>query len=170
MERLWQYAGRHRRRIYWGIAMLLFTNLCTQTMPLIMRAAIDGIELGETTDYLRLIALALVLVAAASAVFRTLSRKHLFFAARDVEMDLRSDYYRHLTSLDGGYFETTPSGELMSRATNDLPQVRLYLGPGLLNAVNTTVAYVTTIPLMLMISPKLTFVILMVYPPSLWLM
>ena len=151
MERLWQYAGRHRRRIYWGIAMLLFTNLCTQTMPLIMRAAIDGIELGETTDYLRLIALALVLVAAASAVFRTLSRKHLFFAARDVEMDLRSDYYRHLTSLDGGYFETTPSGELMSRATNDLPQVRLYLGPGLLNAVNTTVAYVTTIPLMLMI-------------------
>ena len=54
MERLWQYAGRHRRRIYWGIAMLLFTNLCTQTMPLIMRAAIDGIELGETTDYLRL--------------------------------------------------------------------------------------------------------------------
>ena len=41
----------------------------TQTMPLIMRAAIDGIELGETTDYLRLIALALVLVAAASAVF-----------------------------------------------------------------------------------------------------
>ena len=98
----------------------------------------------------------LVLVAAASAVFRTLSRKHLFFAARDVEMDLRSDYYRHLTSLDGGYFETTPSGELMSRATNDLPQVRLYLGPGLLNAVNTTVAYVTTITLMLMISQKLT--------------
>ncbi len=170
MERLWKYAGRHRRQILWGIAMLLLTNICTQTLPLIMRAAIDGIEFGETTDYLRAIATALVLVAVASAVFRTLSRKHLFYAARDVEMDLRSDYYRHLTSLDGGYFDTTPSGELMSRATNDLPQVRLYLGPGLLNAVNTTVAYVTTIPLMLMISPKLTFVILAVYPPSLWLL
>ena len=170
MYRLWKYAQRHTGRIGWGILMLLFTNVVTQALPQLMRFAIDGINEGASVDYLRELALYMVVLAIAGAVFRTLSRINIFFSARDVEMDLRKDFYVHLTRQDASFFQDHPTGDLMSRATNDLGQVRLLVGPGILNVVNTTMGYAVAIPLMWMISAKLTIIILTVYPPALLLM
>ena len=98
--------------------------------------------------------------------FRTLSRKHLFFAARDVDgpQAIITDISPR---FDGGYLNDS-SGELMSEATNDLPQVRLYLDRAL-NAVNTTwLRYDDTADADDLTKAHLCY--LMVYPPSLWLM
>lgn len=139
-------------------------------IPQLFRFAIDGITTGAALADLRGIALTIVLVALGGAAFRSLSRIHLFFAARDAEKDLRCAYYEHLSTQPPSFFENHPVGDLMSRATNDLTQVRLMLGPGVLNVVNTSIAYAIAIPLMASISWTLTLLTLAVYPPSLFLM
>ncbi|MEE2961374.1 MAG: ABC transporter ATP-binding protein [Myxococcota bacterium] len=170
MERLWHYARLHKRQTTWGILMLLCTNLCAQLIPQLTRWAIDAIESGDSYIVLREIAGLLALTALGSCCFRALSRVHIFFAAREVEMRLRSDYFKHIATMDPQFFQEHSIGDLMSRATNDLGQLRLLLGPGILNIVNTTLAYAVAIPLMWVISSKLTLAILTTYLPALLLM
>ena len=152
--------------------MLLLTNATTMAIPQLFRRAIDDIKHGADIGDLRWVAGPwLVAVALAGMVFRTLSRLHILYAARDVELDsalrlLRPSY----ASLEPGFFETHPTGDLMSRTTNDLTQVRLMLGPGVLNTVNTIIAYATALPLMVAISWKLTLITFAVYPPAMMLM
>ncbi|MEE8408749.1 MAG: ABC transporter ATP-binding protein [Myxococcota bacterium] len=166
MNRLWNYTRRYRGRMIWGCMMLLLTNAATMVIPQLFRFAIDGISAGESAEQLRSIALTLAIIAGGGAVFRILSRINIFYVGRDVELDLRLDFYRHLTKLSPAFYQTHPTGDLMSRATNDLTQVRLLLGPGMLNFVNTAIAYSTAIPFMLFISPKLTLLAMTVYPPA----
>ena len=170
MNRLLQHARRHAKRWVWGCLMLLLTNATTMAVPQLFRFAVDGIRENAPVEVLHQIALTLVLVAVAGMLFRTLSRIHILYAARDVELDLRCTFYAHLTTLEPAFYQTHPTGDLMSRATNDLTQVRLMLGPGLLNMVNTVVAYATALPLMCMISVKLTLISFAVYPPAILLM
>ncbi len=150
--------------------MLLLTNATTMAIPQLFRRAVDDIKHGADISDLRWVAGWLVVVALAGMVFRTLSRLHILYAARDVELDLRCGYFAHLTHLEPGFFETHPTGDLMSRTTNDLAQVRLMLGPGVLNTVNTVIAYATALPLMVNISWKLTLITFAVYPPAMLLM
>jgi ATP-binding cassette subfamily B protein len=153
-----------------GFAMLLLTNAATMAIPQLFRLAIDGLRAHETAENLRSIAWTMVAVALLGAIFRTLSRVHILYAARDVELGLRAQFYAHLTHLDEDFYQAYPTGDLMSRATNDLTQVRLMLGPGILNLVNTAVAYGAAIPLMAAIDLKLTCIAFVVYPPALYLM
>ena len=170
MTRLWFYARQHWRRFGWGILMLLLTNAAALALPQLTRFAIDGIINGESVDSIKQIAWTMVVVAIAGASFRTLSRIHIFFAARDVELELRTSFYSFLTTLEPAFYQKNSTGDLMSRATNDLTQVRLLFGPGFLNIVNTSIAYVSSIPLMVMISPQLTAIIFSIYPVALVVM
>ena len=170
MQRLWKYAYAYRFKWLWGIFMLLLTNASAMAIPQLFRFAIDGMKDGDSFTMLRDIALILILLALAGAFFRTLSRVYIFYSARDVELDLRCDYYRHLSHLEPGFYQTNTSGDLMSRATNDLGQVRLLLGPGLLNMTNTIIAYLVALPLMWNISPRLTVLCFLIFPPALFIM
>ncbi|MBI3178350.1 MAG: hypothetical protein HYZ27_01740, partial [Deltaproteobacteria bacterium] len=160
---------RYRGRWAWGILMLFGTNAAAMAIPQLFRFAVDGMHSAAPVSDLRDIALTLLVIALAGAVFRVQSRVHIFYAARDVEMDLRLDYYRHLTRFEPAYFHGHTVGDLMSRATNDIIQVRLLVGPGLLNVVNTVFAYATALAPMLLISPELTLWSLAAYPPAMWL-
>ena len=150
--------------------MLLLTNATVLTIPQLFRFAIDGMQSGAPAEHLRDIARILVLIAGAAAVFRVLSRVHLFFAGRDIEMDLRIEFYRHLTRQQPSFYRKHTTGDLLSRATADLTQVRMMLGPGVLNAINTVFAFLGAVPLMVLISPKLTLLSLACFPPALWVM
>ena len=170
MKRLWARVVGHWRRLVWGCILLLLTNATALTIPQLTRIAIDGLQASDSNDFLKEIAVVMVLVAVAGACFRTLSRINIFYTARDVEMELRCDFYDFLTTLEPSFYQRSSTGDLMSRATNDLTQVRLLLGPGLLNIVNTSIAYASAIPLMWMISSKLTLIIFSIYPVSLIMM
>lgn len=170
MARLRFYFRKYLRRFAWGFLMLALTNAAAMSIPQLFRMAVDGIEADAPTAELQRIALAMLGVAVAGALFRVLSRVHIFYAGRDVEQDIRDSLYQHLTQQPPAFFARHPTGDLMSRATYDLTQVRLLLGPGLLNLVNTAMIYLVAIPLMLVISPKLTAVSLGIYAPALFIM
>ncbi len=149
--------------------MLGLTNATAMALPQLFAFLIDGVTTGTDTGSLLTIAGLMLLLAAAGAVFRVLSRVHLLYSARNVEMDFRSDYYTVLSEHGPSFYADHPTGDLMSRATNDLTQVRLMVGPGLLNIVNSIIAFSIAVPFMLSTSVSLTAIALGILLPSLFL-
>ncbi len=77
-------------------------------------------------------------------------------ASRRVEQDLRKRLFRHLESLDSGYFTEFHTGDLMSRFTSDVDAVRMAIGPGIMYSVNTVFTLGLALTVMLMVSVSLT--------------
>jgi len=114
----------------------------------------------------RILALVAV-IATAQGVLRTLSRSIIFNVGRDIEYDLRNDLFAHLEKLPLAYYQQHRTGDLMSRLVNDVTAVRMLLGPGVLNFINTPVYYVYGLAIMLSIHPGLTLAALSAYPLAL---
>jgi ATP-binding cassette, subfamily B, multidrug efflux pump len=108
----------------------------------------------------------LVLLATAILAFvvRVLSRLFIFNAGRAAEYELRAEILRHLHQLGAAYFRKTSTGDIMSRSTNDLLQVRLLLGFGVLNLANVTLAFASSIDVMRRVSWRLTGIALLMLP------
>ena len=85
-------------------------------------------------------------------------------ASRDMEYDIRNDFFRHLQPLPLGYYQARRTGDLMSRATNDLSAVRMMIGPAVMYAVTTGFLFVVAIALMLSINVRLTLIALIPLP------
>ncbi len=160
---LFAYVRPYAVRLSVGILFLLATNAAEKAIPWLLQHALDALTHARFT-VVRDFALGVVGLAAISWVVRTLSRVWIFNVGRDVEYDLRNEVLERIHLLGSSFFRRMPTGEIMSRATNDLTQVRLLVGFAGLNVVNSTVAFVSAIALMLAISPQLTMYALMPYP------
>src|SRR5262249_34737562 len=106
-------------------------------------------------------------VAVVQAVVRTGSRAIIFNVGRDIEFDLRNDLFAHLERLPLAFYQEWRTGDLMSRLVNDVGAVRMLLGPGILNFINTPVYYVYGLSIMLSLDASLTVAALAVYPVAL---
>lgn len=158
-----RYLKPYRPQIAGGVALLLVTNALDKTVPLLLRDGIDAFHEGQW-ESAKKFALIVLAVAATMWIVRTASRVLIFNAGRDVEFDLRNQFLAHLHKLGPRFFRRFPTGDIMSRATNDLNQVRALVGFGVLQSINTVFAYVVGLPLMISISPELTLWALTPYP------
>jgi ATP-binding cassette, subfamily B, multidrug efflux pump len=111
----------------------------------------------------------MILFSVLHASLRFLSRRSLFVAAREVEQEMRRRLFSHVIRLPMRFFHATPTGDVMSRLTNDLSAVWLFLGPGLLTLVGTVISWLLAIAFMLRISPMLTGVSLLLAPAVVYL-
>ena len=164
MIRLLGYLRRYRLRYAVGGACLLLTASLAMTVPYLLKRAIDAIEQGDTFSLVATIAAVIAVVAIVQAIVRTLSRALMFNVGRDVERDLRNDLFAHLLSLPVSYYQTRQTGDLMSRLINDVTAIRLLLGVGMLNLVNTPVYYAYGVTIMFALDPTLTIVALLPFP------
>jgi ATP-binding cassette subfamily B protein len=98
------------------------------------------------------------------AVVRYFSRTLVFNAAREIEYELRNDIFAHLEKLPQSFYFRWRTGDIMSRCVNDIAAVRLLLGVGLLNVVQTPIMYVAVIGAMLTTNAKLALLVLIPYP------
>lgn len=160
---LWGKVRRYRGRLGSGALLLLVTQAAEKAVPWLFRIGIDGLSARSEETVLGA-AGAVVALAAVAWFVRTASRIQIFNVGRDVEYDLRNELLGRLHALGPAYVGRRSTGELMSRATNDLAQVRLLVGFGAMNVVNSLLAFVSAIALMLAISPSLTLVSLLPYP------
>jgi ATP-binding cassette subfamily B multidrug efflux pump len=155
-------------RPYWrslaiGGVFLLLTNVVDKSIPWLLQHAIDAL-IAQDLTVVRNYALVVLVLAAVMWVVRVRSRIYVFNVGRDVEFDLRNEIIEKVHTLGPSFFRRMPTGEIMSRATNDLGQLRLLVGFGALNVVNSLMAYVGAIALMTAISPRLTLLALVPYP------
>ncbi len=128
------------------------------------RAAIDGMSAPDgRARIVRAIGWMLVF-AAFHGGFRYLARRGLLATARRVEIRLRRDIFSHVVRLPLSFFGKTPTGDVMSRLTNDVSAVWLFLGPGFLTLIGTVISYVLALAFMVRISVTLTLVSLALAP------
>jgi ATP-binding cassette subfamily B protein len=131
--------------------------------------AIDAATHGNSALASRLGA-ALIGVAVLSLGVRVLSRMAIFNAGRSAEYELRRALLHQLQRLGPAFYRRMPIGDIMSRATNDLAQVRMLLGFGLLNAMNVVFGLASALAVTLSISGKLTLATLVTLPPLILVM
>jgi len=103
-------------------------------------------------------------VALFKAIFQFWQRWILIGISRDVEYDLRNDLFRHLMRLSPRYYTEMPTGDLMSKLTNDLNAVRNLVGPGIMYSASTVTLGVATISVMLSLDWRLTLLALAPMP------
>jgi ATP-binding cassette subfamily B multidrug efflux pump len=161
---VWSYLLRYRGRIAAGVAMLLATNLLYVGVPVTMGMAVEALRQGQELDTVPRLAILMIGFAIATAITRILSRVWIFNAARAAEYDLRSDLFGHLLRLEPAYYRDHPTGDVMSRLTNDVQTVRAMWGAGVLNLVNTVFAFGSVLVMMLRIDPWLTLWAVLPYP------
>jgi ATP-binding cassette subfamily B protein len=145
---------------------LLVSSAFGLLVPWMIRKAVDAVSAGAATageDLVRAVAF-MVLFAFLHAAFRFLARRQLLVTARRVEEGVRRRIFSHVIRLPMSFFHATPTGDVMSRMTNDLSAVWLFLGPGLLTLVGTTVSWLMAVAFMLRISPSLTGVSMLLAP------
>lgn len=169
LHRLLAYLRPHRSKIWGGIAALFIVNLLGTYLPLLIGTAVD--ELQAKFDFQRVVFYALLLIGLASLMWliRMASRLWIFGAGRLVEFDLKQQLFEHLLRLEPNYFAENTPGDLISRATSDVDNIRRLVGFALLSAANTVFAYGMTLPVMLAIHPGLSLGAIAVYPAVLFI-
>lgn len=160
---LWQYVQPYRARLVQGFLLLLLTNGLDKTIPVFLKNAVDALVGGQLATVVHS-ALIVGALALGMGVFRTISRTRVFNVGRDVEYQLRADLLRHLHRLGPSFFQRMPTGETMSRAINDLSQIRAMVGFGVLNLINSSFAYAIALIYMLGMSPELTMWAVLPFP------
>ena len=164
MQRLWHYILRYRARYLRGILCLVATATMAMSIPLLLKQAVEVIEHGAPPEQLTYYVAVIIGIALVQGVVRSYSRFMIFNVGRDIEYDLRNDLFSHLQTLSLSYYQRQLTGDLMSRLVNDVTAVRMLLGIGILNALNTPLYYVYAVSAMVAIDPWLTLVSLSFYP------
>ena len=159
-----RYLRPHRKAVLLGALALVVVNVLSVSIPLLVRQVIDDLQDGfALRDLLHAAALIVVLATVMGGV-RLISRMLVFGVGRQVEADLKQQIFDHLLKQEPGWVQTTSSGEVISRATSDVENVRRLLGFAVLSLTNTALAYALTLPAMLAIDPWLSLAAVGLYP------
>ena len=164
-RRLLGYVGRYRGDFLAGFVCIVATTALTLAGPWVLRYAIDDLtRTGVTPAKLRFYAGAILALTMVGGVFRFLQRRIIIGASRDIEFDLRNDFFARLQLFEPAYFHRNRTGDLMSRATNDLNAVRMMIGPAFMYLSNTILTFVAVIVVMLSLNVRLTLLSLIPLP------
>jgi ATP-binding cassette subfamily B multidrug efflux pump len=163
-RRLLPYVLRHRRDLTLGLVMTVAATAIQLAGPWILKFAIDDLTRSVTSGKLLLYGTLTLGIAIFGGLFRYATRRVLMGASRDIEYEMRNDFFAHLQRLSLGYYQAHRTGDLMSRATNDLSAVRMMVGPAVMYASSTVILFVVAIALMLSINVKLTLIALLPLP------
>jgi ATP-binding cassette subfamily B protein len=143
--------------------MLIATNLFFLGVPEFLKRAVDELRLGNF-DAVPSSILLLTCFALATAVTRIFSRVWIFNAARSAEYDVRSELFAHLMTLSPAYYRDHPTGDVMSRLTNDVQTVRGMWGAGLVHLANSVASFATVLTYMLWLDPMVALMAILPYP------
>jgi ATP-binding cassette, subfamily B, multidrug efflux pump len=158
------YVLRYRRDFLIGLACVAVTTGVALVAPMVLRYAIDDLARGVTRAKLFEYGSLLLAIGLVGGLFRFLMRRVLIGASRHIEYDMRNDFYAHLEKLPLAYFQTHRTGDLMSRATNDLNAVRMMIGPSVMYSANTLLVFVVALAIMVSIDARLTLLSLIPLP------
>lgn len=163
-RRLLPYVLQYRRQFVTGLACVFITSAIQLLPPWVLKFAVDDLTTGVTREKLVRYAALIMAIALVGALFRFLMRRILIGASREIEYDIRNDFFARLQLLPLGYYQSRRTGDLMSRATNDLNAVRQMIGPAVMYSSNTILVFVVAIAVMLSIDVRLTLIALVPLP------
>lgn len=151
------YIKRYKKKIYQGFLLIVLSNGADSLYPLIIGAAIDDLTSGKQTHSMLTYALVGFGVVVLRGLFLFMTRQTLIVMSRDIENDLRYDFFSHLQTLSRTFYNTRSTGDIMAHATNDISNIRNFVGPGIMYSIQTFTRIVITLFILISISPSVTF-------------
>jgi ATP-binding cassette subfamily B protein len=154
-----------------GIVFTIISNYFGVRMPLYVKTTVDNLmgttSINSVNDALWLslrIGGIYILLSIGKGFFLFLMRQTIIVMSRLIEFDLKNEIYNHYQKLDLAFFKRNATGDLMNRISEDVSQVRMYLGPGIMYTINLIVLVAMIVTQMVKISPSLTFYVLLPLP------
>ena len=151
-----KYLAAHRRIFLTGLLCALLTDSLGMVFPLVIKFSVDSIGAARGSIILLWSVVLLIAVKLIQGFFRFLMRRILIGISRRIEYKIRADLFEHLQSLPVSFYQRSRIGDILSRSTNDLNEVRMLLGPAIMYSFQTVITVLLALPIMVYISLKLT--------------
>ncbi len=169
LYKLKKYFVRYKKKLLWGILFILLSNAGTVYIPLLTKDAINDLGTGVAVNTLVRYGLMIVGASVFAGVFRFLIRETIIVVSREIEYDLRGDFWSHIQRLPLRYFQNNSTGNIMAHTTNDINAVRSFLGPAVMYSIDTSVRLVIIVSIMFSLNFSLTLYSLLPLPLLSWI-
>lgn len=158
------FVKRYRRYFIFGTISLVAVDIINIFPPLIIKKAIDILSIKADITKIATISGLFILVSICQGVCRYLWRMNFIGTSFRCDYDLRMAFFEHIETLSQRFFQKYKTGDLMSRATNDIGAVRMAVGPGLLIGLDAILYFFVIPPIIIYLSPKLSFYTFLLMP------
>jgi ATP-binding cassette, subfamily B, multidrug efflux pump len=173
LQYLNKYFIKYKYRFFFGIIITIAAQIFSLFTPELIGNSIKTIEEFSKNNDLSLQTVKkelvnnvfLILATTIIAGFLTfLMRQTLIVMSRYIEFDLKNEVFNHYQKLEQSFYKQNRTGDLMSRISEDVGKVRMYVGPAVMYSLNTFIRFTVVIIYMYNISPKLTLYSLLPLP------
>ena len=166
-----KYFIKYKWRMLLGVLFIVCSNYFGVKMPLFVKDTVDELMGNQTiTSFDSAISLSLkigliyMLLSLGKGFFLFLTRQTIIITSRFIEFDLKNEIYDQYQKLNFNFYKKNNTGDLMNRISEDVSQVRMYLGPGIMYTINLAALFTMVITEMIAIDLKLTFFVLLPLP------
>lgn len=172
LKHLNKYFYKYRKKLIIGLFITILARIFSLFMPVFVGNMIDVLdrftknEIGADQTKSDLLLNILIVLGATllSGVFTYLMRQYIINVSRYIEFDLKNEVYQHYQKLSLNFYKQNRTGDLMSRISEDVGQVRMYAGPAIMYSIQTGVLFLSVLPLMIYKNPELTLYTLIPLP------
>src|SRR5512132_1818509 len=164
LRKLLRYFRPYKASLIVGIACIVAGVIFNVTIPVIVGNAFDANWKQVSWSNLTVAALKVLGASAMSGLFLFLQRRIIIGMSRNIEYDLRQDFYSHLVDQPLSFFHEHRTGDLMARATNDLAAVRQLAGPMIMYSLQTVFVVLLILPIMFALNWELTLLLFVTMP------
>lgn len=164
LSTLKKYFLKYKTKLVLGFIFILLSNAGTVYVPLLLKDAINALEQNITSELLLKYALLIVGTSLLAGVFRFLIRQTIIVVSREIEYDLRGDFWDHIQKLPLRYFQNNSTGNIMAHSTNDINSVRMFIGPAIMYSIDTGIRLIIVVAIMLSLDTWLTIYALLPLP------
>ena len=156
---LWRFFRRflrYRGTLLAGFLCIPLAQLADVGITVLIGDALDRARTADSAHYMPAVLALLALVAVIHSVFRFLQRWWIVVVSRRVEVDLKAELFDQLTTLDFSFHDRSRSGDVVSRVTSDVENLRMFLGPGMMYTAGAVVIVPISLALLFTINAPLT--------------
>ncbi len=159
-----KYFVRYKKKLFLGFIFILLSNAGSVYVPLLLKDSINALQQNTSEGELLKYGLMIVGASLFAGFFRFLIRETIIVVSREIEFDLRKDFWAHIQKLPLRYFQNTSTGNIMAHATNDINAVRMFLGPAVMYSTDTFIRLMIVLTIMILLNVELTIFALLPLP------
>lgn len=161
------FIKQYKRYFIIGALSLVAVDIINIFPPLIIKKALDILSNEANLSKIILLSILFLLLSFFQGVCRYLWRMNFIGTSFRCDYDIRMKFFGYIETLSGKFFQKYKTGDLLSRATNDIGAVRMAVGPGLLIGLDAIFYFFVIPPIIIYLSPKLslyTFLLMLLTP------
>lgn len=158
------YLKKYKSKIILGFVFVVVSIILQSIYPLVIGRAVDDLLSKADSGLLLYYGLLSVVIILVGGIFLFLTRRTIIVASREIENDLRSDFFAHLQKLSKNFYNEKTTGDLMAHATNDINNVRNFLGPGIMYSIQTVLRTIITLTILFSINAEIAIISLIPLP------